>query len=190
MKKKKIEEIELDNGEKIYFETKGEDVLGTLFFEIDDMLEKELVPTTITAKNAKQINEDTLAFISIAEGGAMGEGGAVYVMLKNKKLYYVNYLKHGEIYDKVLENLPSFEKLDFFLGYAYYVPENYVWYNLGYGNYLLVNKQFSTQFDKLVSLLDKDCQFSGQLFVRWKSMALSVLNKVQKNDSDKQHKRN
>jgi hypothetical protein len=181
---KKLTKIETADGDVMYLETNGEDDLGTILFETDYSMCGKDIPTHLSKRNLNHINEENIAFFFVAEGGAMGESGAVYVMLKNQKLFYVNYLKNGPLYDKLLEKLPSFEKLDFFVGHAFNVPEEYKWYHLGFGNYLLAKKEYAGKMDKLIGQLEKDYAYSGEFYAKWKYMALEILKKEKTNDSN------
>ena len=183
--KRKIKKIETYEDDVVYLETNDKDDLGTVLFETDASILGRDIPTPLTKKNLNQINEKNIAFSFIAEGGAMGEGGAVNIMLKSQKLFYVNYLKNGPLYDKLIEKLPSFKKLDFFVGHAFNVPAKYKWYNLGFGNYLLVKNEYVKQFDRLIEKLGKDYAYTGEFYARWKYMALKVLDKEKNNDSNK-----
>lgn len=120
----------------------------------------------------KEIFKDVM-FFSLAEGGAMGEPGAVLFFSKSGELYYFNYVYGDVDINKVQRLFPVLEKCEFgMFGLNSVVPTGWQYVNLGMGNHLIVNDEVYDIFRKKIDV-DGD---PGYVYMNWKSVAKEILN--------------
>lgn len=90
----------------------------------------------LTDKNIKELKPDSLIAVTIAEGGAMGDPGAIEIIDKDLKVYYTHF---GEIEEEKLRSvIPFLNTLDIGFGEVSGLPKDWDWLYTGYGNYLFI----------------------------------------------------
>lgn len=95
---------------------------------------------TLTNKNISAINPDDLIAITIAEGGAMGDPGAIELVDSKLKLYHTHF---GEFDgEDLVKIIPFLKTLDIGFGEVDGLPEDWDWLYTGYGNYLFIRPKF------------------------------------------------
>ena len=86
-------------------------------------------------------------FFSFAEGGAMGEPGAVYFLVKSGEMYHFNYAYGDVKLNKVQKLFPVLSECKFgMFGLDSSVPDGWNYVNLGMGNHLIVNDEVYPRF--------------------------------------------
>ena len=111
-------------------------------------------------------------FFSIAEAGAMGEGGAVLFYVKSGELYYFNYVYGDVDMEKVKNKFPALAKCRFgVFGMDTSVPKGWHYVNLGMGNHLIVS---DTVYNQFISEFSEDVEPSI-LYQNWVEVAGKVL---------------
>ena len=111
-------------------------------------------------------------FFSLAEGGAMGEPGAVLFYVKSGELYHFNYV-YGDVDIKKVEKLfPTLAECRFGLfGIGSSVPEGWNYVSLGMGNHLIVNDEV---FSSFAEKIDLDAEPST-IYMNWLDVAGSII---------------
>lgn len=111
-------------------------------------------------------------FFSLAEGGAMGEPGAVLFYVKSGELYHFNYV-YGDVDIKKVEKLfPTLAECRFGLfGIGSSVPEGWNYVSLGMGNHLIVNDEV---FSLFAEKIDLDAEPS-MIYMNWLDVAGSIV---------------
>lgn len=116
---------------------------------------------------------ENILFFMIAEGGAMGEPGAIKFVKTDGNLYHLNYV-FGDF--KIEENLavfPTLGECDFGLfGMDSKVPKGWNYVNLGMGNYLIVKSEVYQPLKKLIS----KCKSAGEIYQSWINHADYIIN--------------
>lgn len=119
----------------------------------------------------KEIFKDVM-FFSIAEGGAMGEPGAVLFYSKSGELYYFNYVYGDVDIIKVERLFTVLEKCKFeVFGLDSVTPAGWKYVNLGMGNHLIVNDEV---YDKFREKIDVNGH-PGFVYRNWRNAAEEIL---------------
>lgn len=112
---------------------------------------------------------------SFARGSAMGEPGGVIIIDAEGQDYHTNYL-HGRPRPITTEHLsaviPVLRRLNFSLLACQSADAEWETVDLGYGNYLVLNKSISAAFHKA----EAEAHFTqlGQLYQAWESIVRSL----------------
>lgn len=111
---------------------------------------------------------DRAQFVFWAEGGAMGEGGAVKIVTDDGKSYYCNCVygdyETGYVADArlVSKACPMIEADEF--------PEGWVYHYLGFGNHLLYRAEYDAEYCRLLEESDWD----GHEYQCWLRIAVKL----------------
>ena len=109
----------------------------------------------------------------IAEGGAMGEPGAIKFVKTDGNLYHLNYVFGNFKIEEILAVFPTLGECDFgFFGMDSKVPKGWNYVNLGMGNYLIVKTEVYPPFKKLIS----KCKSAGEIYQSWINHADYIIN--------------
>ena len=134
----------------------------------------ELVPEILDS-----LKSEDLMFFQYAEGGAMGEGGGVYLLMKNKQLYHTNYLDGYVTLKMLQEKFDGIRDFAFGMLSTFQIQVGYSFQSipLGYGNSLFVNYECIEKFNqelkkRNIKLNDK---FNGVLYQKWLEIAKDIL---------------
>lgn len=121
----------------------------------------------LTNDNIKDINSDDLIAITIAEGGAMGDPGAIILVDNDLKMYRTHF---GEIKDETLKSvIPFLKTLDIGFGEVSGLSEDWDWLYTGYGNYLFIRPEFKDGVLEYVRKNYKDTRMPEvvELYSHW-----------------------
>ena len=131
----------------------------------------------INESNYQSYTNLDIAAFSFAYEGAMGEGGAIYIIDTAGNIYHANYFRGDYCIEKnhIKDIIPIFEDLQFRMFGIETDNENWVAVNLGFGNSLLVTKTISDAFNKKVE--GANFERSGQLFQHWPGFVSGLLGK-------------
>lgn len=111
-------------------------------------------------------------FFMIAEGGAMGEPGAVKFIKEDGNLYSFNYVFGDYKYEDIVKAFPPLGKCSFGLfGIESHVPDGWEYVNLGMGNHLIVKTSVYPKFKKLISKY----QSMGEVYQNWIKHAEEIM---------------
>lgn len=112
-------------------------------------------------------------FFSLAEGGAMGEPGAVCFYVKSGESYHFNYVFGDVKIEKVEKLFPFLADCHFgMFGMGSKVPNGWKYVSLGMGNHLIVNDEVYPQF---IEALGIDAEPSIA-YMKWMDIAEDILN--------------
>lgn len=114
-----------------------------------------------------------IMFFSFAEGGAMGEPGAILFYVKGGDLYHMNYV-FGDIDIKKVEELfPVFAECRFgMFEINPLVPVGWNYVDLGMGNHLIMCDEV---YETFVQKIGEDIEMPV-VFRRWIEIAADILN--------------
>lgn len=116
---------------------------------------------------------ENILFFMIAEGGAMGEPGAIKFVKTDGNLYHLNYVFGDFKIEEILAVFPTLGECDFCLfGMDSKVPKGWNYVNLGMGNYLIVKSEVYPPFKKLIS----KCKSAGEIYQSWINHADYIIN--------------
>jgi len=130
----------------------------------------------LTDDNIKIIKVDDLIAIAIAEGGAMGDPGAIELVDKDLKIYYTHF---GEITNDNLEYVIPFLKIiSIGLGEVNGLPKEWDYLYTGYGNYLFILPRYKERILKYVQKKYKDTGMPAvvELYSHWYEALENILN--------------
>ena len=121
----------------------------------------------INGKNANTIKYDSIIAITIAEGGAMGDPNGIEIVLKDMSLYYFN-LGYTDInVGKFFEDNPVLKSIKCSIGQITQIDDNWKWFNMGFGNYLIIRKEYYEKYNNiLLEKIGKEYG-AGQLYNSW-----------------------
>ncbi|MBR2861326.1 MAG: hypothetical protein IKB86_05765 [Clostridia bacterium] len=124
-----------------------------------------------------------ILFFMIAEGGAMGEPGAINFITDDGTLYHLNYVFGGFNIQDVIKAFPMIAECEFGLfGFDSKVPKDWNYVNLGMGNHLIVKTKVFLAFSKLITKYKSP----GEIYQNWVKHAKRVIKnnikEVTKND--------
>lgn len=137
--------------------------------------------TSIGNEDLKRKNLKDAEFIMIAESGAMGEPGAVYIVKSDGKTLYCNYAYGGIHIKKLFQALPVLQECDFgIFGNAASIPEGWNYVYLGAGNHLLIKDDAYGQFCKYVKI-DED---PSEIYARWLDAAFKITDSFNSKQED------
>ena len=120
----------------------------------------------------KEFFENVLFFM-IAEGGAMGEPGAIKFIKTDGNLYHLNYVFGDFKIEEVLVAFPVLGECDFgMFGMDSKIPEGWNYVNLGMGNYLIVKSEVFPPFKKLI----RKYKSAGEVYQNWIDHADYIIN--------------
>lgn len=124
--------------------------------------------------NADLIKETfkDVMFFSLAEGGAMGEPGAILFYVKSGELYHLNYVFGDVDITKVEKLFPTLAECRF--GLDSLVPKGWNYVNLGMGNHLIVNDEV---FDAFAEQIGTETEPSV-VYTKWMRIADNILHKT------------
>ncbi len=131
-------------------------------------------------KNIHELGEKDLKkpfsdvrFMMFAEGGAMGEPGAVYVLTADRSIYHLNYV-FGDVKIKSLERvLPVLKGCEFgMFGEGSVVPDGWKYVNLGAGNHLVAKED---AYDDFISDVGED-KDPSEIYACWMEKALEYID--------------
>lgn len=131
----------------------------------------------LTDDNIKNIKPDMLIAITIAEGGAMGDPGAVELVDKDMRIYCTHF---GEIGKENLERvIPFLKTLGIGLGEVDGLPKEWDYLYTGYGNYLFILPKYKEKVLEYVQEKYKDTgmPITVELYSHW----YEALEKIIKN---------
>lgn len=136
-----------------------------------------MIITEINKSNYQDYrNLDIVAF-SFAYAGAMGERGGIYIVDRDRQIYHANYVVGDCCIESehIKDIIPIFEELSFGLLGCETMNENWTAIDLGFGNSLLIIKEFSEDFNREV--IAGNYQGFGVLFQNWPGIVLRILGK-------------
>jgi len=121
----------------------------------------------------KTLFEDVM-FFSLAESGAMGEPGAIWMFAKTGIVYHFNYVFGDVKISKVEKLFPVLAECKFgMFGIGSSIPKGWNYVNLGMGNHLIVNDEMYPAFREIVP---EDTEPSIA-YMKWMDAAETVLVK-------------
>ena len=122
------------------------------------------------------LNIDIKAF-SYAYGGAMGEGGGIYIVDANGCIYHANYCYGDDCIDEshIKDIIPVFEDIQFGLFGNRSTNDSWDSVYLGFGNHLVMAKSI---FKDFCQKAEKANYYNpGDLFQHWPGMVLELIGK-------------
>ena len=115
-------------------------------------------------KNLTKVYFEDVQFLMFAEGGAMGEAGAIKFIKADGNLYEFNYVYEKYDMEDFIKAFPVFDECAFGpLGMDCEVPEGWRYVDLGLGNHLLVRAELYPQYRKKI----QKYQSKGQIYQNW-----------------------
>lgn len=131
----------------------------------------ELVPEILNI-----LKSDDLMFFQYAEGGAMGEPGGIYLLMRNKQLYHTNYLYGHVTIDMLKQKFDAIREFKIGMLSTLFVQETekFASMKLGFGNSLFVNKECLDKFCRELENENIKRSDGGKLYKMWISIAKRV----------------
>lgn len=132
----------------------------------------ELQATKLNKNDLSKELFDNIAFIKVAQCGAMGEPGVIKFLKSNGQWYEINYDKKMSI-EEVGKYFPTLLNCEFGpFGVNAIVPIGWEYVNLGAGNYLLIEESYFEGFWVRV----KDFKLYSEIYKSWEIVADKVVN--------------
>lgn len=128
----------------------------------------------LTKENLIDIKYKNIIAVTIAEGGAMGEPNGFYAVESDYKLYHLNFgsetINKKELFDK----FPLLKTFKCFCEHVYNLEDGWEWFNMGFGNYLIVRDTFSKKVNEYISNNLKENWQHGELYQKWYEVIINV----------------
>jgi hypothetical protein len=131
----------------------------------------------ITESNYQDyLNIDIKAF-SYAYGGAMGEGGGIYIIDADACIYHANYCWGDDCIDErhIIDIIPVFEDIQFGVFGNRSTNDGWDSVYLGFGNHLVMVKSIFSGFRQKAE--NANYNTPGDLFQHWPGMVLELIEK-------------
>lgn len=114
---------------------------------------------------------------SFAFPGAMGEGGAIYILDNEGQIYHANYRKEndGISTEHIKDIIPVFEDIHFGIFGSKSNNDEWVSIYLGAGNHLLIVKAYNEGLFQKIE--EAKFQYKSELFQYWPGFVLGLLGK-------------
>ena len=111
-------------------------------------MKNDIEVINLTDDILSNLKTENFIAITIAEGGAMGDPGAIEIVDKELKLYRTHF---GEIDDKLLrERIPFLNTLQIGFGNIDGLDKDWAGLYTGYGNYLFVKSKYEKPILKYI----------------------------------------
>lgn len=134
----------------------------------------------VTKDVLNQIDYENVIAIFIAEGGAMGEPNAFHAVLKDLTHYYTNLGEMDFTKEEFFNALPVMGSFNCFCEQIMGLEDGWIWYNAGFGNYLIVRKEYKNKIDKYIKEHFKENWQHGELYQNWLDMLKKIMEKLNK----------
>lgn len=155
--------------------------------DITDLIERRKLmqrPIDLCNADLTKATFNDVMFFSLAEGGAMGEPGAILFYVKSGELYHLNYVFGDVDINKVEKLFPTLSECRFgMFGLNSSVPRGWNYVNLGMGNHLIVNDDVFGVFKEQIDFgafkeqIDIDAEPS-EIYTKWLRVADNILQKI------------
>ena len=129
---------------------------------------------TLNSKNVDIIKYDSVIAITVAEGGAMGDPNGIDIVLKDMTRYYFNLIVTDININDFYNNNPVFKSIKCSLGNIIQLDENWNWFDMGFGNYLIIRKEYFEKYNKILFKKIGKKYNTGELYNSW----YGILNEV------------
>ena len=132
----------------------------------------ERVIYEICNEDLKKAAFSNAQFVMIAEGGAMGEAGAVLIVTAGGSVFHCNYVFGDVDFRKLCRTIPALKEWD--VGMVGYCEEpTKGWYHeyLGAGNHLLIRNDVYEEFKQFID----DKMLPSDLYSVWFDIAFQII---------------
>ena len=121
----------------------------------------------LSSENVSDIKYDSIIAITIAEGSAMGEPNGVNIVLNDMSHYHFN-LGYTDIdIKKFFDDNPVFNSIKCSIGGIVEIDKDWKWFYMGFGNYLIVRKEYYEKYSCILKEKIGDKYSSGELYNNW-----------------------
>ena len=175
--------LEINGGECKKFGIQEEDsVISSEFYLSSNNLYPAhgLMFQKLNSRTIDSINMEDIAFLSYAEGGAMGWHDSMIMFLKNKngiEKYAISGVssleKDGKRIDEIFEPFKDYAVPFFQFSPIIDDTSRWVYSPLGYGNHLYIRKEFWPQFKE--ELIKESVKHSSEVYGKWCKIAYNIL---------------
>lgn len=121
----------------------------------------------LTNELFKELKTEDFIAITMAEGGAMGDPGAIEIADKDLNFYYTHF---GEVDDKILEDkIPFLKTVQIRFNDVTGLGDDWDWLSTGFGNYLFIRPEYKEPLLKYINDNYSDSSTSGiaELYSHW-----------------------
>ena len=109
---------------------------------------------------------------SYAVGGAMGEGGGLYIITEDGRVFHTNVIRTDMTIDEAILICPPLGDCRFGLFGAAQIPNGWDYHYMGFGNHLFVKDDISKDVNEMSIGLE-----GHELYQQWKYIVMQVLSK-------------
>ena len=127
----------------------------------------------IKEEDVQVLKEKEFVVCQIAEGGAMGYAGGVFLVSSSGEVYYTTTYEPGDYLREVFPQISEFRPG--LMGFGDEFPLSYCHKYLGMGNHLLVNNKISKQFFELAHKYE-EAHPETILYNLWMDVILELLS--------------
>lgn len=128
----------------------------------------------LTNENLREIEYKNIIAVTIAEGGAMGEPNGFYAVESDYKLYHFNFSSDTINKKDLFDKFPLLKTFKCFFEHVDNLDDGWEWFNMGFGNYLIVRDAFSKKVSEYISNNLKEDWQHGELYQKWYEIIINV----------------
>ncbi len=103
----------------------------------------------LTEEILKNTNPNDIIAITLSEPGAMGEKCAFYMVNKHLDRFHVN-MANNNWFDLIVEVFPFLKEASFIVCQVFDLDEKWKWFDMGFGNYLLIRSEYYDEYKKII----------------------------------------
>lgn len=124
-------------------------------------------------KNLNKSFFKDILFFMIAEGGAMGEPGAINFIKADGKMYHLNYVYGSIKIEEIYCVFPILKECKFeMFGMNSKNPDGWKYVSLGMGNHLIVKNYVNAQFQEQI----RKYKSEGEIYQNWSKLAKYIID--------------
>lgn len=128
---------------------------------------KDIKRIELTNELIDIIDYNDIIAVTISDGGAMGEPNCFYVVDKEYNIYHTNFCYDTIDYNKLQNKFTILKEFDCFFEGVRKLEKKWAWFNMGFGNYLMVR----SSLEKIVKkFIDENLGVKyeyGELYQKW-----------------------
>ncbi len=121
--------------------------------------------TKITKENYQAYTAINVVAFSYAFAGAMGEGGALYILSASKEMHHINTIKSGLTKEQIWEICPPLKHCEFGIFGKGKIPEGWSMYYLGMGNHFVIKDTYKKEVMPNIDNME-----GFEIFLCWKTL--------------------
>lgn len=137
-------------------------------YELYNFIKAQVVnPIELSNKLIDEIYYDDIIVITISESGAMGRPNSFFAVDKNLNLYHTIFGNKMVDFNQLQQKFALLKNFRCSCEHVDYLENNWSWFNMGFGNYLMVRNEYYTMVENYIKENLSVTYEHGELYRRW-----------------------